>query len=549
MSTFTQVQEGRSYLVSRLMDMNVILIIFLILIVNMEGETAMKQKQLNPVKKQNIWKKPFMAMATVAVLGAGIFSVKAPLISSNVVYADSETYRVTASSLNVRSGASPSTKSLGFVYKDQTLSVIGQEANGWYKINFKGQTGYVSGAYVEKTGSSTNPNTDTPVGKRTIFIDPGHQRKGDLSKERVSPSTNETKYKVTYGASGVATKNPEYQLTLETSLILKEELEKRGFHVMMTRTTNDVNISNIQRAQMANNANACLTVRVHADGSDDNSSVKGFSILTPENTQDTRGIYQDSLRASQTILNNVRAGGINIHGNGIFKRSDMTGFNWSKAPVVLLEIGFMSNPTEDRLLSDPAYQRRLMALTADGISKYFPRDEMKKDDITGGWYENHIRELNKKGVMVGDGNGTYWPDRLVTRAEFATLISNALKLPPGNADFYDINEAHPTLWEGIKRTGSAGIVKGRGNGMFDPNSPIKRDEAAIMIDNALRYKQVVGQVVDTPFSDLNLAYNKQAVQRLYGLGVVKGNGYNQFLPKGTATRGEAAALINQMLQV
>ncbi|MBE7106119.1 SH3 domain-containing protein [Bacillus cereus] len=515
----------------------------------MEGDTAMKQKQFNQVKKQNKWKKPFMAMATVAVLGAGIFSVKAPLVSSNVVYADSETYRVTASSLNVRSGASPSTKSLGFVYKDQTLSVIGQEANGWYKINFKGQTGYVSGAYVEKTGSSTNTNTDAPVGKRTIFIDPGHQRKGDLSKERVSPSSNETKYKVTYGASGVATKKPEYQLTLETSLILKEELEKRGFHVMMTRTSNDVNISNIQRAQMANNANASLTVRVHADGSDDNSSVKGFSILTPENTQDTRGIYQDSLRASQTILNNVRNGGINIHGNGIFKRSDMTGFNWSKTPVVLLEIGFMSNPTEDRLLSDPAYQRRLMALTADGISKYFPRDEMKKDDITGGWYESHIRELNKKGIMVGDGNGTYWPDRLVTRAEFATLISNALKLPPGNAGFYDLNEAHPTLWEGIKRTGSAGIVKGRGNGMFDPNSPIKRDEAAIMIDNALRYKQIVGQVVDTPFSDLNHAYDKQAVQRLYGLGVVKGNGNNQFLPKGTATRGEAAALINQMLQV
>ncbi|HDR7612626.1 TPA: S-layer homology domain-containing protein [Bacillus mycoides] len=191
-----------------------------------------------------------------------------------------------------------------------------------------------------------------------------------------------------------------------------------------------------------------------------------------------------------------------------------------------------------------------MALTADGISKYFPRDEMKKDDITGGWYENHIRELNKKGVMVGDGNGTYWPDRLVTRAEFATLISNALKLPPGNAGFYDLNEAHPTLWEGIKRTGSAaGIVKGRGNGMFDPNSPIKRDEAAIMIDNALRYKQIVGQVVDTPFSDLNHAYDKQAVQRLYGLGVVKGSGNNQFLPKGTATRGEAAALVNRMLQV
>lgn len=509
----------------------------------------MKQKQFNPVKKQNKWKKPFMAMATVAVLGAGIFSVKAPLVSSSVVYADSETYRVTASSLNVRSGSSPSTKSLGFVYKDQTLSVIGQEANGWYKINFKGQTGYVSGAYVEKTGSSTNPNTDAPVGKRTIFIDPGHQRKGDLSKERVSPSSNETKYKVTYGASGVATKKPEYQLTLETSLILKEELEKRGFHVMMSRTTNDVNVSNIQRAEMANNANASLTVRVHADGSDDNSSVRGFSILTPENTQDTRGIYQDSLRASQTILNNVRDGGINIHGNGIFKRGDMTGFNWSKTPVVLLEIGFMSNPTEDRLLSDPAYQRRLMALTADGISKYFPKNEMKKDDITGGWYENHIRELNKKGVMVGDGNGVFAPNRAVTRAEFAQLISKALNLPAGDASFKDLNDANPALRDGIKRTASAGIIRGRGDGNFDPNTPITREESAIIVNKALQYKGLWGPVTNLPFVDKDQISYKEDVQRLYGLGIVKGNGNNQFLPKGSATRGEAAALINQMWKV
>lgn len=282
------------------------------------------------------------------------------------------TYKVTATALNVRSGSNPGTRSLGIVYKDQTISVIGKEANGWYKITFNGQTGYVSGAYVQEVSNNSNQTKpETPVGKKTIFIDPGHQRKGDLSKERVSPSSNETKYKVTYGASGVATKKPEYQLTLEASMVLKQELEKRGFHVMMSRTQNDVNVSNMQRAEMANNANASLTVRVHADGSDDNSSVRGFSILTPANTQDTQGIYQESLQASQTILNTMRSNGIQIHGSGIFKRSDMTGFNWSKTPVVLLEMGFMSNPDEDRLLSDPSYQRKLMGLTADAIMKYF----------------------------------------------------------------------------------------------------------------------------------------------------------------------------------
>ncbi|OPD54054.1 SH3 domain-containing protein [Bacillus anthracis] len=306
------------------------------------------------------------------VKGSGAQPPKTDDSASNSGQTVNGTYKVTASALHVRSGSNPGTKSIGFVYKDQTISVMGKETNGWYKVNFNGQTGYVSGAYVQETSNNSNQTKpETPVGKKTIFIDPGHQRKGDLSKERVSPSSNQTKYKVTYGASGVATKKPEYQLTLEASMVLKQELEKRGFHVMMSRTTNDVNVSNIERAQMANNANTSLTVRVHADGSDDNSSVRGFSILTPANTQDTQGIYQESLKASQTILNTMRSNGIQIHGSGIFKRSDMTGFNWSQTPVVLLEMGFMSNPDEDRLLSDPSYQRKLMGLTADAIVKHF----------------------------------------------------------------------------------------------------------------------------------------------------------------------------------
>ncbi|MCM3737539.1 GW domain-containing glycosaminoglycan-binding protein [Bacillus cytotoxicus] len=231
----------------------------------------------------------------------------------------------------------------------------------WYQVEQSGRIGWIDNRAV----------SEGAITKRLIFIDPGHQVRGDLSQERVSPSSDETKYKVTYGTQGVATKKSEYQLTLETSFILKEELEKRGFAVMMSRTTHDVNISNIQRAEMANNANAALTVRVHADGSEDSDTVRGFSVLTPDNTQDTHNIYQDSLRASQTILNTAKANGINIHGSGVYKRSDLTGFNWSKTPVTLLEMGFMSNPDEDRQLSDRNYQRRLMSLVADGIAQYF----------------------------------------------------------------------------------------------------------------------------------------------------------------------------------
>ncbi|PFA72365.1 S-layer homology domain-containing protein [Bacillus cereus] len=187
-----------------------------------------------------------------------------------------------------------------------------------------------------------------------------------------------------------------------------------------------------------------------------------------------------------------------------------------------------------------------------GVDKYYkdnPSITNPKDDITGGWYEPYIRELNKRGIMIGEGNGVFAPNRAVTRAEFAQLTSKSLKLPSGNATFKDLNDAHPTLRDGIKRAASAGIIQGRGNGIFDPNASITREEAAIITDKALQYKGIKGKEVNIPFKDQDQIYDKSYVQRLYSLGIVKGNGNNEFVPKGTTTRGESASFLVNMLQV
>ncbi|MGM2817152.1 S-layer homology domain-containing protein [Bacillus cereus group sp. Bce001] len=176
------------------------------------------------------------------------------------------------------------------------------------------------------------------------------------------------------------------------------------------------------------------------------------------------------------------------------------------------------------------------------------KEEQKpKDDITGGWFEGHIRKLHSLGIMQGEGNGIFAPYRNVTRAEFAALISNALKLPEGDKSFVDINKAHPSLHSGIKRSASAGIISGRGGGIFDPNAQITREEAAVMIDKALQYKGITGNLVALPFKDQHEIIYKQSVQRLYSLKVVTGVEDNRFNPKGTTTRGEAAAFLVKML--
>ncbi|WP_144555695.1 N-acetylmuramoyl-L-alanine amidase [Bacillus sp. X1(2014)] len=202
-----------------------------------------------------------------------------------------------------------------------------------------------------------------------VVIDPGHQRRANLGQEPVGPGALETKIKVTGGTAGVATGKPEYKLTLEASVILGKLLKKRGVKVIYTRTTHDVNMSNKERAEIANQNHADLFVRIHADGST-NRNVKGLSVLTPsEDDQFTKAIYQESLKASQLILDETKKNPA-VKVNGISYRGDLSGFNWSKVPSTLIEMGFMSNPSEDKNLSDTAYLTNLLTSISNGIINY-----------------------------------------------------------------------------------------------------------------------------------------------------------------------------------
>lgn len=202
-----------------------------------------------------------------------------------------------------------------------------------------------------------------------ICIDPGHQEKGDSNSEPVAPGSYVKKARVSSGATGVATKKPEYILNLEASTVLKHILEDKGYKVIMTRESHDVNISNSERAIFANNNKADMVVRVHADSLND-SGKTGASILIPaKESKYTTAIYEDSKNCANLISDKMKEAGIKV--NGIFERGDLTGFNWSQVPVVLVEMGFLSNYTEDQMMSNPKYQRKLMQAISNGLDEYF----------------------------------------------------------------------------------------------------------------------------------------------------------------------------------
>lgn len=206
-------------------------------------------------------------------------------------------------------------------------------------------------------------------GKFLVVIDPGHQQKANLNLEPIGPGAATQKYEVTDGTTGVVTKKREAVLVLEMAFVLKEKLEAKGIQVLMTRTSQDVDISNKERATFANDHKANLFLRLHADGSE-NPNQSGFAVLTPaEGSPYTKEIYAESLQISQTIVNKMRENQ-QVKVNGIKFRDDLSGFNWSKVPGVLLELGFMSNPEEDKKLSDSQYVNSLLQSVTDSVEEY-----------------------------------------------------------------------------------------------------------------------------------------------------------------------------------
>lgn len=213
------------------------------------------------------------------------------------------------------------------------------------------------------------PVESLAVVHKLVMLDPGHQRQGNNEPEAVGPDTRETKPKVSSGTVGVRTKKPEYVLNLEVSQLIKAELMKRGIEVAMTRESHEVDISNKQRADMANEAGAALAVRIHADG-DSSPKTSGFSVLYPPAASAAlKPIAAKSLQAAGFIAEQLKAA-TGTAGRGLSARSDLSGFNWSKVPVVLVELGFMTNPEEDERLSEAEYQQKLAVGIADGIEKF-----------------------------------------------------------------------------------------------------------------------------------------------------------------------------------
>lgn len=319
---------------------------------------------------------------------------------------------VVADVLNVRAEDNTSARIYVQLKTGDVLERIGYHEE-WSKVVYDGEVAYVATSMVEVTeksqteeaveseapsevagterkGGDVEDGTDAstadengisiyqkpteaaavPFNGHIVAIDAGHQAKANAEKEPIGPGSATKKAKMEEGAVGTVTGVKEYELTLTVAQKLDEELKARGYQTVMIRTGHDVNLSNAERSKIANESDAEILIRLHANSMENSGIYGALAMCMTEYNPYNSELHADSYALSKKIINNIcsRTGTRN---RGVQKVDNSSAINWCEIPVSVVEMGFLTNPDEDRWLQSEEYQGKIIEGIADAVDSYF----------------------------------------------------------------------------------------------------------------------------------------------------------------------------------
>lgn len=412
------------------------------------------------------------------------------------------------------------------------------------------------------------------AGAATVLLDPGHGGSDP-------------------GAIGV-TGLYEKEVNLDIALKVRDELERRGYDVIMTRTT-DTYLSLQERIMIAEEVKPDILVSIHAN-SFRRPDVRGTLVLYYDNrypqqrypaSEAMNRLSPESRKLAEALLEAAveAAGTVN---RGLLP-SSVYMVRMGSVPSALIETAFLSNPEDEQLLKTQEFREKMAVGIANGIERYLPP---RFRDIAGHWGSKSILNLFKQGIVEGDGR-YYYPDRSLTRAEFVAMLDRSGLLDEPESDipatpidlvwnietvteavygdepsaepeipvFHDLDESH-WAYANLVKAVEAGIIEGFVDGTIRPDGEITRAEVTVIIDRLLhgdeeqqdveaatpaeafmRYFQSHIPFVDVPVAE----WYTNAVYRLYDLKIINGVSETSFAPHKLMSRAEAAVIIDRYL--
>ncbi|MCJ8011506.1 S-layer homology domain-containing protein [Paenibacillus sp. KQZ6P-2] len=179
--------------------------------------------------------------------------------------------------------------------------------------------------------------------------------------------------------------------------------------------------------------------------------------------------------------------------------------------------------------------------------------KMEPADIKGHWAEKTIATFAKLQVITGFEDGTFRPNSPITRAEFATIIARVFDIHADSAnDGVELSDIQ-SHWakDAINNLASAGVINGYGDGSFKPNKTISREEMVIILSRIVDLSKVDKDESKGNFTDMSSAssYAVNKIQDAAKAGIINGKGNGVFDPQGSSTRAEALTIILNALNL
>lgn len=175
-------------------------------------------------------------------------------------------------------------------------------------------------------------------------------------------------------------------------------------------------------------------------------------------------------------------------------------------------------------------------------------------DISGSWAADAIDRMNSRLIVEGTGSGLFEPSRLITRAEFASILTKGLGLKPSPtpSTFRDVSES---AWyqDAVTAAAEYDLVTGFTDGTFRPQQQITRAEAIVMLSRALELTgsgNINAEATLQPFVDRDdlPSWAQNAALTTVQSGLLNGQNGNRLAPQQPVSRAEVATLIDRLLR-